>query len=91
MNAMTLEPASPPAPSRIKRTRLWLPLPLTVVWVLLAPFALFVSLLTWWLPPKYGPLRGPPGAIAIGSLLLSLSGTIIEVRDDHTDIFILIF
>ena len=93
MSAMTLTPSTAPAPAstKSKRTRLWLPLPLTIVWVLLAPFALFLSLLTWWLPPKYGPLRGPPGAIAIGSMLLSLSGTIIEVRDDHTDIFILIF
>jgi hypothetical protein len=92
MNAMTLEHNPVPAPTRARRTRLWLPLPLTIVWVLLAPFALILSLFTWWLPERrFGPLRGPMGAIAIGSLLLSLSGTIVEVRDEHTDIFILIF
>ena len=90
MNAMALEKApAPSAPAR--RTRLWLPLPLTILWVLLAPFAMILSLLTWWLPARYGPLRGPMGAIAIGGLLFSLSGTIIEVRDHRTDVFILIF
>ena len=90
MNAVALD--QPPASARTpRRTRLWLPLPLTVIWVLLAPFAMILSLLTWWLPARYGPLRGPMGAIAVGSLLFSLSGTIIEVRDHRTDIFILIF
>jgi hypothetical protein len=86
----TRGPSATPAP-KTKRTKLWLPLPLTIVWVLLSPFAMILSVLTWWLPAKYGPLRGPKAAIAIGGLLFALSGTIIEVRDDRTDIFILIF
>jgi hypothetical protein len=89
MNTMTLDHLR--APTRARRARLWLPLPLTIVWVLLAPFALILSLFTWWLPDRYAPLRGPRAAIAVGYLLLSLSGTIIEVRDDRTDVFILIF
>jgi hypothetical protein len=87
-----MDTIAPPKPApRSKRVRLWLPLPLTIVWVLLSPFAMILSVMTWWLPPKYGPLRGPKAAIAIGALLFALSGTIIEVRDDRTDIFILIF
>jgi hypothetical protein len=89
MNVMALDQA--PVPARRKRTKLWLPLPLTIVWVLLAPLALILSLFSWWLPDRFAPFRGPRAAIAIGALLLSLSGTIIEVRDDRTDIFILIF
>ena len=97
MRAMTMDtiapPVSEPTPgaARTKRVRLWLPLPLTIVWVLLSPFAMILSVLTWWLPAKYAPIRGPRAAIAIGALLFALSGTLIEVRDERTDIFILIF
>jgi hypothetical protein len=90
MNAMILD-ESPALPDRRRRTRIWLPLPLTIVWVLLAPFALILSLFTWALPERYGPLRGPQGAIAIGALLFSLSGTLIEVRNERANVFILIF
>ena len=90
MDSFDVPAAKATGPARNKRFRLWLPLPLTIVWVLLAPFALFLSLFAWAAPKPYR-VNGPLAAIAIGGLLFSLSGTIIEVRDDQTDIFILIF
>jgi hypothetical protein len=73
-----------------KRVKLWLPLPLSVLWVLLAPFAMVLSLFAWAAPPRYR-VNGPRAAIAIGATLFALSGTLIEVRCDEADIFILIF
>jgi hypothetical protein len=73
-----------------KRVRLWLPLPLSFLWVLLAPFAMILSLFAWVAPPRYR-VNGPLAAIRIGALLFSLSGTLIEVKSAEADIFILIF
>ena len=88
---MTLTVADhPEAPARRpRRTRLWLPLPLTILWVLLAPFAMILSLFAWIAPPPYR-VNGPVAAIAIGSALFALSGTLIEIRSADADIFILI-
>ena len=89
---MTMTAADPVAvtPARPRRTRLWLPLPLTIVWVLLAPFAMILSLFAWIAPPPYR-VNGPLAAIAIGSALFALSGTLIEIKSADADIFILIF
>ena len=73
-----------------KRTRLWLPLPLSFLWLLLSPFALILSLFAWVAPQRYR-VNGPAAAIAIGSALFALSGTLIEVKSADADIFILIF
>lgn len=85
MNAVTaVEPESPARPYR-----LWLPLPLTIVWVLLAPAAMVVSMFAWVVPKPYR-VNGPAAALAIGGVLFALSGTRIEVKTRDADIFILI-
>jgi hypothetical protein len=80
----TIEPAAPAKP-----LRLWLPLPLTVVWVLLCPAAMVLSLFAWVAPQPYR-VNGPAAALAIGGVLFALSGTLIEVKSRDADIFILI-
>jgi hypothetical protein len=64
--------AMPDATPRPTRVRLWLPL--TPLFILLAPFALTLSLLGYLVPPR---LRPDPiqAALAIGAVLLSLGGT----------------
>jgi hypothetical protein len=85
---MIASDAAPVAPR--KRARLWLPLPLSFLWLLLAPFAMILSLFTWVAPPRYR-VNGPLAAIRIGVVLFSLSGTLIEIKSADADIFILIF
>jgi hypothetical protein len=85
---MTVDDHSTSAP--VRRTRLWLPLPLSFLWVLLAPFAMVLSLFAWVAPPRYR-VNGPAAANAIGSALFALSGTLIEIKSPDADIFILIF
>jgi len=87
---MTLIADQPTAVAPRKRTRLWLPVPLSFLWLLLSPFALVLSLFAWVAPPRYR-VNGPAAAIAIGSALFALSGTLIEVKSADADIFILIF
>ena len=87
---MTLIAGDASAIEPSKRTRLWLPLPLSFLWLLLSPFALVLSLFAWVAPPRYR-VNGPAAAIAIGSALFALSGTLIEVKSADADIFILIF
>lgn len=78
-----------PAPPQDRRARLWLPLPLTLLWILLAPFALLLSLFAGLAPPRYR-VDGLEAAWRIGVVLFSLSGTVIEIHDDHTDFFLMI-
>ncbi len=67
----------PPAPARQRVVvRLWLPL--TLLWILLAPFAvLFAPLIL--LVPTCRYLNPFGAAFRVGALLLGCSGTIVEV------------
>ena len=75
-------------PRRRTVVRLWLPL--TPLFVLLAPFALLLALLGYLVPPRWRP---DPffAAFAIGALLLALGGTdiLIDTADAHVRIKIL--
>jgi hypothetical protein len=68
--------------------RLWLPL--TPLWILLAPFALIAAPFLTLVPAtrSIAPYRA---ALAVGSVLLSLSGTIVEVNTDSAVLHIRIF
>ena len=70
------------------RIRLWLPL--TPLWVLLAPFALLLSPLLALTPAArtVNPLKA---AFAIGAVLLSMSGTVVDVDAPGATIRIRIF
>ena len=67
----------PPKPVRRTVVRLWLPL--TLLWLILSPFAiLFAPLLT--LAPQTRGVRPFRAAFAIGATLLALSGTEVDVE-----------
>jgi hypothetical protein len=70
------------------RLRLWLPL--TPLWIVLAPFALVAAPILTLVPATRGiaPYRA---ALAVGRVLLSLSGTVVEVRSDSAVLHIRIF
>ncbi|MFI4949796.1 MAG: hypothetical protein ACHP7A_02035 [Caulobacterales bacterium] len=65
------------APRRRTVVRLWLPL--TVLFLLLAPFALLLAPLLYLAPRRYGvnPLAA---IVGVGEVLLSLGGTVIDVQ-----------
>ncbi|MFL5295579.1 MAG: hypothetical protein ACJ798_04275 [Phenylobacterium sp.] len=64
------------APPRRTVVRLWLPA--TLIFLLLAPFALLLSPLLYLVPRRYGV--APLAAVAgLGRLLLSLGGTVVDV------------
>src|SRR5262249_53147699 len=67
------------------RLRLWLPL--TPLWIFLAPFALIAApLLTLVTATRtIAPYRA---AFAVGGVLLSLSGTVVEVNSVSTVLYI---
>ena len=73
---------APPAPRR-KVVRLWLPL--TPLFVLLAPFPLLLAPLGYLAPPR---LRPDPffAVFAVGELLLALGGT--EILIDTADAYV---
>jgi hypothetical protein len=68
--------------------RLWLPL--TPLWILLAPFALIAAPLLTLVPATrtIAPYRA---AFAIGRVLLSLSGTVVDINSPSTVLHIRIF
>jgi hypothetical protein len=72
-------------PSRRTIVRLWLPL--TPLFLLLAPFALLLTPLLYFVPQRYGA-RPLATVLGVGGLLLSLSGTVVEV--DTPDVLVLI-
>jgi len=81
-------PASAAAPHR--PVRLWLWLPLTPLFVLLAPFALLVAPFVWLAMPRR--TANPYAfALAIGGVLLSLGGTIVDIDAPGARLFIRIF
>jgi hypothetical protein len=67
---------APAAPRRRTVVRLWLPA--TLIFLLLAPFALLLSPLLYLAPPPYG-LRPFATVLGFGQVLLSLGGTVVEV------------
>jgi hypothetical protein len=83
-------PVTTPAPrTRRYKIRLWLPL--TAIFLLLAPFALLFAPIIWLCtPPSY---RTPPlaTALGLGRLLLSLGGTVVHVEAPEGLVSIRIF
>ncbi len=77
--------ARKPGANAQRPVRIGLWLPLTPLWILLAPFALLLAPLLALAPP----MRGVPpyrAVLAVGAVLLSLSGTVVEVRAPGADI-----
>lgn len=71
-------PHAPAESARAGRVHVRLWLPTTVIFALLAPFALALSPLLLLAPTGYR--LGPHTALAVGAVLFSLSGTHIEVE-----------
>jgi hypothetical protein len=82
--------ASHTQPTRRKPFTLRLWLPLTPLWILLAPFALIVAPFLTLVPATrtIAPYRA---AFAVGSVLLSLSGTVVEINSASAVLHIRIF
>ncbi len=79
----------PPLPARRRpAVRLWLPL--TPLWIVLAPLALVLAPLIL-LVPACRHMRPYRTALSLGAVLLSLSGTDVEVDAHHTLVRIRIF
>lgn len=76
-----------PMPSRTV-VRLWLPL--TLLFLLLAPFALLLAPLLYFAPRPYN-VRPFATVAALGALLLSLSGTVVDVDTPDALVRIRIF
>ena len=64
-------------PRRRRRVFLWLPL--TPLWLLLAPFVLLLAPVAWAATPPRHRINPYLAASAIGRVLLSLSGTAVEI------------
>jgi hypothetical protein len=75
-------------PQRRVVVRLWLPM--TLIFLLLAPFALLLAPFVWFAPPPYGE-RPFATVLGIGRLLLSLGGTVVEVEAPEALIHIRVF
>jgi hypothetical protein len=87
-------PSTPPGPPtagrpRQVKVRLWLPL--TALFLLLAPFAFLLAPLVWVCTPQ--PYRTRPLAtvIGLGRVLLSLGGTVVHVDSREALVSIRIF
>jgi hypothetical protein len=83
----------PPAwvePPRRARTvvRLWLPM--TLLFLLLAPFAILLAPLIYFAPRPYGD-RPFATVMGVGALLLSLGGTVVDVDTPEALVRIRIF
>jgi len=82
---------TPAAPGR-RPVRLWLWLPLTPLFWLLSPLALIFAPVLWvCLPAGRRPANPFVAAIALGGLLVSLGGTIVDVDAPGVHLFIRIF
>lgn len=66
---------TPAATERSRHVSLWLPT--SIIFVLLAPFAILLTPLLFLLPRPYRP--DPSAVVILGEALLSLSGTHVEV------------
>ena len=71
--------AAPP-----RTVRLWLWLPLTPLFWLLAPLALILAPLSWLAPPRVRPRNPYALVLVLGRLLLSLGGTVVDVDTPDT-------
>jgi hypothetical protein len=79
---------APAAPRRRTVVRLWLPA--TLIFLLLAPFALLLAPLLYFAPPPYG--ARPFATVAgLGRVLLSLGGTVVDVDTPDALVRIWIF
>ncbi|HEY4029255.1 MAG TPA: hypothetical protein VGM25_02845 [Caulobacteraceae bacterium] len=75
---------------RTVRVRLWLPL--TPLFWLLSPLALLLAPFVWvCLPPGVRPARPYAAAIALGGLLVSVGGTVVDVHAPGARVNIRIF
>lgn len=82
-------PVRPMGPARSRTVvRLWLPM--TFIFLLLAPFALLLSPLICLAPRPYGE-RPLATVLGVGQLLLSLGGTMVEVDTPQALVRIRIF
>jgi hypothetical protein len=68
--------------------RLWLPL--TAIFLVLSPFAILLSPLIYFAPPPYG-YRPFATVMAIGRLLMSLGGTVVDIDSRDALVRIRIF
>ena len=75
-------------PHRRVVVRLWLPL--TLIFLILAPFAILLSPLLYWVPRPYCQ-RPFATVFGVGALLLSLGGTVVEVDTPDALIRIRVF
>jgi hypothetical protein len=83
------EPARAQAPPRRRVVvRLWLPM--TLIFLILAPFAILLAPLLYWVPQPYGQ-RPFATVFGVGALLLSLGGTVVEVDAPEALIRIRVF
>ena len=77
-------------PAKPVRLQLWLPL--TPLFWLLSPFALVLAPFLWvCVAPSRRPANPYVAAIAFGGLLVSLSGTIVDIDAPGARLFIRIF
>ena len=75
-------------PRRRVVVRLWLPM--TLIFLLLAPFALLLAPLIYFAPRPYGD-RPLATVLGVGDLLLSLGGTVVDVDTPEALVRIRIF
>jgi len=76
------------SPRRRTVVRLWLPM--TLIFLILAPFAILLSPLLYWVPQPYCQ-RPFATVFGVGALLLSLGGTVVEVDTPDALVRIRIF
>jgi hypothetical protein len=91
-----IRPASPtpalaprPVPAHRTVIRLWLPL--SLLFLLLAPLAILLSPLLYFAPPNVRPSRPLVSVFVLGRALLALSGTDVDVDTRDARIRIRIF
>jgi hypothetical protein len=82
---------APTAVKPEKPVRLWLWLPLTPLFWLLSPFAMLFAPIVWLGLPPPRPRNPYAAAFALGRMLVSLGGTIIDVEAPGARLFIRIF
>ena len=80
--------AEPPAPPPRTIVRLWLPL--TPLFLVLAPFAVLLAPLGYFAPARYR-VRPFAAVFGLGRLLMSLSGTLIHVDTPEALVTIRLF
>ncbi len=88
VRARPAPPTEPAPPPRRVVIRLWLPM--TAIFLLLAPFAILLSPLIYFAPPPYG-LNPFATVMGVGRVLMSLGGTVIDIDSRDALIRIRIF